>query len=92
VLVIDAGWERVPERLVNEAEVGVSTVGIPARKTRRDAQILRSASAEPAAAVGTAQPSDTDTITASKPASALAKRIDNADYLVTRRDIRMLGN
>src|SRR4029453_6781225 len=67
VLIVDACRQGVSERLVNEAEVGVAAVRVPSGKSRRDAEILCTAAAKPAASVGAAKTRDTHPVTDRKP-------------------------
>jgi hypothetical protein len=91
MLVVDTGRKRVSECLVDEAEVCVAAIIVPAGEGRRDAQILGAASTESATAIGTSEPGDADPVTQRKPAHAVTEGFDNADYLVARCDIGMLG-
>jgi hypothetical protein len=88
VLIVNAYWQGVPECLVYEAEVGVAAVGIPSGEGWRGAQVLRAAPAEPTAAVGAAKPRDSDSVSDRKPSGALPERVDYADHLMARRDVR----
>jgi hypothetical protein len=90
MLVVDAGWEGVRERLVNQAEVGVPAVSVPAGEGGRCAEVLRSTPTEPAAAVGTAEPGDTDPIAKREPSGVLAVRVDDANHLMTRGNVASL--
>src|SRR6478736_2950604 len=87
MLVVDAGWECIRERLIHQAEVGVPAVGVPARKSRRSAEVLRSTPTEPAAAVGPAEPGDTDTIARPEPFGVLAERVNDANHFMTRGNV-----
>ena len=87
MLVVDADWECVRERLIHQAEVGVPAVGVPASKSGRSAEVLRSTPTEPAAAVGTAEPGDTDPIAKCEPFGVLAERVNDANHLMTRGNV-----
>ena len=87
MLIINADWKGVAERLVDQAEVGVAAVGVPSGERWRCAQVFHAAAAVPAAAVRAAQPSDTHAIADTKSACVLSKGIHHTDHLVTRRDI-----
>jgi hypothetical protein len=91
VLVVNSRRKRVRERLVDQAEVGIAAITIPAGEGWRDAQVLRAAATESAAAVGAPEPSDADPITKRKPACPIAQGIDDSNYLVARGDAWMLG-
>src|SRR5688500_5951236 len=67
VLVVNSGRQGVPERLVNQTEVCVAAITVPAGEGRRAAQILGPAATESAAAISAAEPSDTDPVTRRKP-------------------------
>jgi hypothetical protein len=90
VLVVNACRKRVPERLIDEAEVCVAAITVPSGEGRRNAEVLCAAPTESAAAVRAAEPGHTDTVTDSKPGCAVAEGIDDADNLVTRGDVGML--
>jgi hypothetical protein len=90
-VVVNSGWKRVPECLVDEAEVRVAAIAVPASESWRDAQIFGAAAAESTAAVGAAEPSDADPVTQHKPAHAVSDGLDDADHLVARSDIGILG-
>jgi hypothetical protein len=91
VLIVDACRQGVSERLVNEAEVGVAAVRVPSGKGWRGTEILCTAAAKPAAAVGAAKPRDADPVTDGKPTGAIPEGIDDADYLMARCDVGALG-
>ena len=91
MLVVNSCRQRVPERLVNETEVCVAAIAVPAGEGRRKAQILGAATTESAAAIGAAEPCHADPITRCKPACAITERIDDPNYFVTRGDAGMLG-
>ena len=91
MLIVDSGWKRVPECLVDEAEVCVAAITIPAGEGRCNAQILGPAATEFAAAIGASEPSDPDPVTQRKTAYAVPEGFDNADHLVAGCDVGMLG-
>ena len=91
VLVVNACGKRVRKGLVDEAEVCVAAITVPAGERRRKAEVLRAAPTESATAVRAAEPGHADAVIDSKPGCAVAKGIDNADNLVTRGDVGMLG-
>src|SRR4249919_315526 len=72
MLIVNAGWKRVRERLIDEAEVCISAIAVPAGEGRRNAEVLRTAATESAAAVGAAEPGNADPVTDSKPGCAVA--------------------
>ena len=79
--------QRVPEGFVDQAEVGVPAVQVPAGEGRCQTQILLAATAEPAASVGTPQPGHPDPITDREPRDPFAAALDHPDHLVSRRDL-----
>src|SRR6186997_2286850 len=88
VFIINADRQRVAEGFVNEAEIGVAAVGVPSGEGWRSAQVLRAAAAKPTTAVGAAKPRDTDAVAHGKPTGGLTEGIDDANHLMTRRDVR----
>ena len=84
--------QRVPEGLVDQAEVGVPAVQVPAGEGRREAQVLLAATAEPAGSVGTPQPGHPHPITDREPRDPLAAAFDHPDHLVSRRDLGPFGS
>jgi hypothetical protein len=70
VHVVVALRQPVGEPFVDEAELGVSTVGVPAGEQRRAAEVLLTVPAEPAAAAGSAEPGHADPVAAREPAGA----------------------
>jgi hypothetical protein len=91
MLVVDTGRKRVSECLVDDAEICIAAITIPACEGGRDAQILVAASTESAAAIGTPEPGDADPVTQCKPVDAVTEGFDNADYLVAGCDVGMFG-
>ncbi len=91
MLVVNSCRKRVRERLVDQAEVCIAAIAIPAGEGGRDAEVLGAAATESAAAIGAAEPSDADPITERKPACAITQRIDDSNYLVARGDVVMFG-
>ena len=91
MLVVNSCRKRVRERLVDQAEVCIAAIAIPAGEGWRDAQILGTAATESAAAIGAAEPSDADPITQPKPAGSFTQGIDDSNYLVARGDVVMFG-
>jgi hypothetical protein len=88
VFIVNPGRQRVSEGFVNNAEIGVATIGVPSGEGWRRAQVLRAAAAKPTAAVGAAKPRDTDAVAHGKPTGGLTEGIDDANHLMTRRDVR----
>jgi hypothetical protein len=90
MLVVDASWEGVPECLVYQAEVGISTIGVPAGERWRYAEVFRATATKSTTAIGASQPGNTDSIADTKPAGSVTKCIDDANHLVTRRNVGTL--
>jgi hypothetical protein len=90
VFVVDARWKGVRECLVDQTEVGVAAVPVPAGECWRRTQVLRAATAESATAVSAAEPGHADPITDLKPARVLSERIDETHDLMARGDVGAL--
>ena len=90
VLVVDARWKGVREGLVDQTEVGVAAIPVPAGERWRRTQVLRAAATEPTTAVRAAEPGRADPITDLKPAHVLSERIDETHDLMARRDVGVL--
>ena len=86
LLVLQLIRQRVDERGIRHAVVGIPTVHVPARERRIEAQVLLSPAAEPAGSVSPAEPRDADALTASQSGHVTADGIDDPHDLVTRHD------
>src|SRR4029077_10526771 len=91
MLVVHGHRQPVGESFVDNTEVGVATVAIPAGEGRRATQILRTTSAIRTGAVNRAQPRHADSFTDREPTRVRTQSLDASNYLVSRGDAWSAG-
>ena len=83
--VVETVGQEVGVGLVDEGELGVAPVDVPAGEARVEAEVLPAGGAEATAPAGVGEPRDADALSLPPAGATRPDRVDGADHLVAGR-------